>query len=108
MGRFYYGDIEGKFCVADQNSDDANQFGARESDVINYYVDVDDFDSRQLDALWQEWKPDTPTPDTADDIYFALDEKGIYCFNGGSLRLGLEIKVALIENNGVCTFAAET
>jgi hypothetical protein len=44
MGRYYSGDIEGKFWVAVQPSDDASFFGGEESEpnYINYYFSEDD------------------------------------------------------------------
>lgn len=44
MGRYYNGDIEGKFWFAVQSSDDASFFGGQESEpnYINYYFDQDD------------------------------------------------------------------
>lgn len=44
MGRYYFGDIEGKFWFAVQSSDDASFFGGTESEpnYINYYFGKDD------------------------------------------------------------------
>jgi len=44
MGRFYNGDIEGKFWFAVQASDDASFFGGGESEpnYLNYYFDKSD------------------------------------------------------------------
>ena len=44
MGRYYSGDIEGKFWFAVQSSDDANFFGVEgcEPNYIEYYFDEDD------------------------------------------------------------------
>lgn len=40
MGRYYHGDIEGKFWFAVQSSDDGEYFGMRESqNYIEYYSD---------------------------------------------------------------------
>ena len=40
MGRYYRGDIEGKFWVAVQSSDDGEYFGMRDSqNYIEYYSD---------------------------------------------------------------------
>jgi hypothetical protein len=43
MGRWYQGDIEGKFWLAVQDSDDASFFGgtASEPQVLEYYFDKD-------------------------------------------------------------------
>ena len=44
MGRFYNGDIEGKFWFGVQASDDASFFGGGESEpnYLNYYFDKSD------------------------------------------------------------------
>ena len=46
MGRYYDGDIEGKFWFAVQSSDDGEHFGCEEctSNTIEYYLDRDTFD----------------------------------------------------------------
>jgi hypothetical protein len=38
MGRWYCGDIEGKFAFGIQDSDDASYFGVDYEDVMSYYV----------------------------------------------------------------------
>ena len=45
MGRYYEGDIEGKFWFAVQSSDDGEYFGAEEQsgNYIDYYVDKQTF-----------------------------------------------------------------
>ena len=45
MGRYYEGDIEGKFWFAIQSSDDGEFFGAEEDEGnwINYYLNKDEF-----------------------------------------------------------------
>lgn len=44
MGRYYSGDIEGKFWFGVQNSDDASFFGGEQSEpnTINFYFTEDD------------------------------------------------------------------
>ena len=51
MGRYYTGDIEGKFWFAVQSSDAPSRFGAQEYEpnFINYY-----FDEEQLDEVTKE------------------------------------------------------
>ena len=46
MGRYYEGDIDGKFWFAVQSSDDGEFFGAeeQESNWIDYYVDRETFE----------------------------------------------------------------
>ena len=43
MGRYYSGDIEGKFWFSVQSSDDADYFGVKgDSAYLNYYFDKED------------------------------------------------------------------
>ena len=51
MGRYYSGDIEGKFWFGVQASDDALHFGATESEpnYINYYCDDIDAVQKGID-----------------------------------------------------------
>lgn len=51
MGRYYTGDIEGKFWFAVQSSNAPSRFGAQEYEpsYINYY-----FDEEQLDEVQKE------------------------------------------------------
>ena len=46
MGRYYHGDIEGKFWFAVQGSTDANFFGGEEyqTEEMNYFFDKNDLD----------------------------------------------------------------
>ena len=45
MGRYYSGDIEGKFMFAVQSSDAPERFGAIENqDYIDYWIDSDSID----------------------------------------------------------------
>ncbi len=46
MGRYYEGDIEGKFWFACQSSDDGEFFGAKESNpqFTEYYINTSDLD----------------------------------------------------------------
>jgi hypothetical protein len=46
MGRYYHGDIEGKFWVAVQSSGDADFFGVEgHSNYLDYYFDEDNLDT---------------------------------------------------------------
>ena len=49
MGRYYEGDIDGKFWFAIQSSDDGEFFGAEEQDSnwIDYYLDKETFEDSQ-------------------------------------------------------------
>lgn len=46
MGRYYSGDIEGKFWFGVQSSDDPEFFGMKEQDrqYIDYFIDEEDLD----------------------------------------------------------------
>jgi len=54
MGRFYSGDIEGKFWFAVQSSDDAEHFGAYSRDVIEYTVPNDEAVQKGIDKCRRE------------------------------------------------------
>lgn len=54
MGRFYSGDIEGKFWFAVQSSDDAEHFGAYQRDVIEYTVPNDEAVQKGIDKCRRE------------------------------------------------------
>lgn len=117
MGRYYNGDIEGKFWLGVQSSDDAEQFGAEPSEpsYINYYTD--DLDAC-LEGLAQLFA------DLGMDFDLSLDEENIWdladagrVFKHGSpeeerqglfasLELGLKMARCLVDN-GSCTFEAE-
>lgn len=46
MGRYYSGDIEGKFMFAVQSSTAGERFGAEDvTDYINYYISRDEYDN---------------------------------------------------------------
>ena len=52
MGRYYFGDIEGKFAFAIQSSDAADRFGVSgEQNTLSYY-----FGSDNLDTIEEELK----------------------------------------------------
>ena len=49
MGRYYEGDIDGKFWFGIQSSDDGEYFGAEEQDSnwINYYLEREWFEASE-------------------------------------------------------------
>lgn len=51
MGRYYYGDIEGKFMFGIQNSAAADRFGivGQQPMELNYYFEDDDLETIQLE-----------------------------------------------------------
>ena len=112
MGRYYSGDIEGKFWFAVQSSDDAAQFGALEGEscYIPYYVDDLQTCKKRLVELFEEIGAD-PKLDISEDEFWDLYEskKDDRSKNDGlfaSLELGLKI-YKCIKENGSCSFEAE-
>jgi hypothetical protein len=110
MGRYYSGDIEGKFWLGVQPSDDAEQFGAVEGTAVTYHVEDRGECRERLEELFKQL--DRPVNlkmssdkarDLADRDGDQSDERqGLYA----SLELGLKI-YQCIERNGYCTFEAE-
>lgn len=51
MGRYYYGDIEGKFMFAVQDSSAADRFGVigQQPMELNYFFEEDDLETIQLE-----------------------------------------------------------
>ncbi|MHA1690016.1 MAG: hypothetical protein ACTSU7_00130 [Candidatus Heimdallarchaeaceae archaeon] len=120
MGRYYNGDIEGKFWFGVQNSDDGEYFGAyEETDAIRYvadsiddanegvkkcleklgkykkildefFKDIDSYNAKALQTVLMV------TPDKAKEllVWYAR------------LELGLKIQKC-IKENGDCHFEAE-
>ncbi len=122
MGRYYSGDIEGKFWFAVQNSDAADRFGAEgtEPNYLEYYFDED-----HLPAIEGELK------DIEDNLgeAFALFDRFFKETNGyndeimekwglpvslwnkhkmdyADYILGVKIRDC-IKENGSCSFQAE-
>lgn len=56
MGRYYTGDIEGKFWFAVQSSTSASRFGVEptEPNYVNYYFDRSDLKTLQEELAWIE------------------------------------------------------
>lgn len=111
MGRYYSGDIEGKFWFAVQPSDDGEQFGAYESDqLIHYSVDDNDECRERLQELFRELRMPENFAMDAGEVWELADkdadqsnkQQGLYA----SLELGLKI-YQCIERNGYCEFEAE-
>ena len=89
MGRYYHGDIEGKFWVGVQSSDDGEFFGAQESRNHSYN------DQMIIDYYKEHFKEDI----TEEKIRHLL---AWYA----RLLLGKEI-LECVEENGQCAFTAE-
>jgi hypothetical protein len=120
MGRFFSGDIEGKFWFAVQSSNAGERFGAteQEPDHIKYYADDIDLVKNELKVIETNLGEYLPKLDEffkehysyndeqlikhgfpADKIKFFLKEYADY---------GLGIKIRdCIEDNGGCAFEAE-
>ena len=90
MGRYYTGDIEGKFWFGVQSSDDASFFGGNENgpNHINYYFDKSDLSDIQKGL--RECKKQLGNYKKKIDNFF--DKNGSY--NDKKLAETMEIKVA--------------
>lgn len=70
MGRYYTGDIQGKFWFGVQSSDDGEFFGAKENqNRINYYVD----DLEQVQAGLKECRKQLRGYKRSLDTFFKLN-----------------------------------
>lgn len=118
MGRYYHGDIEGKFWFALQSSDSASRFGGEtyEPSVINYH-----FGEEHLAEVLEEIKN---IEDKLGSKYFVIvkffEENNGYnskmlleaeiseaeLSDYADLLLGRQIRDS-IEENGQCDFEAE-
>ena len=122
MGRYYSGDIDGKFWVAVQSSDAADRFGASgsEPNYINYYFDEDNLEDveaeiQDIENSLGEWK------EKLDNFFDKVNEYNdqivkengldIETFNNhlsdyADLDLGIKIRDC-IKEHGQCNFEAE-
>jgi len=118
MGRYYSGDIQGKFWFGLQSSDAASRFGGVESEpnYINYY-----FDDEHLEEVNNEIKAIQDTlgenlkkiedffKNTSGYTDEMLKENGISRHDledYADLLLGIQIRDCIVEN-GSCSFEAE-
>ena len=113
MGRYYSGDIEGKFMFAVQSSDAADRFGSTGyNNYISYY-----FDEIHLKIIDEQLKLLKPSFKTVEeffkdrDSYSTEDQEkaGITSQDMSDYAdyvLGLKIKECIIEQ-GDCSFEAE-
>ena len=123
MGRYYRGDIEGKFWFTVQSSDDADHFGVEgQSSELNYYFDKDDNMEDVKKGIEEclkglgDWKDKLDTFFKNNDGYndkMLWDQIKLNKVNArkmlklyARLRLGNEIKDCL-EKEGTCSFSAE-
>ena len=120
MGRYYHGDIEGKFWFAIQSSDDADFFGSKgmHPNILEYHFDEDNLDDikkgiNECKEVLSNWKKKL-------DYYFEENDS----FNNEKLkkqinltdpsmlewyaRLELGEKILkCVEEDGQCIFEAE-
>lgn len=120
MGRYYNGDINGKFWFATQLSDDAEQFGAvaGETSYIPYYADDLGVVKKRLFELFDEIQIEPVFYDMNDvegeeKFYIAYNEyvkehgrNDSHDSTWASLSLGLKL-FHCIKEQGDCSFEAE-
>ena len=123
MGRYYTGDIEGKFWFAIQPSDAADRFGVtgREPNYLNYYFDKDDLKEVQEELKDIENKMGKrlkmlenyfakKTTYTHENLHIYLnaekEETKNYLREYADYLLGKKIEACIIKQ-GSCDFDAE-
>lgn len=118
MGRYYSGDIEGKFWFALQSSDCADRFGVTgyQPEVLNYYFSEDDLEGVEEEIANIETKLGDKIK-VIDDFFASRDsyddqmlsEAGISkheLSEYADLGMGRKIRDC-IKENGQCGFEAE-
>ena len=123
MGRYYSGDIEGKFWFAVQNSDAADRFGVTgvEPSELYYYFDRDNLEDveEELNVIkkqlgeyrtkMSEFFKSNQWYSDADLVkYLGLPEAKVKNLlkDYADYKLGMKIKKC-IKENGSCEFTAE-
>ena len=118
MGRYYSGDIEGKFWFALQSSNAASRFGGEESEPssIDYYFDenqleeveaeiknIEDSLGNKIQILENFFKENNGYTDVSiNKLGVSMDELREYA----DLKLGIKIRDC-IKESGQCSFQAE-
>lgn len=118
MGRYYSGDIDGKFWFAVQSSDAADRFGVvgEQPNTLSYYFDEDNLEDVEAeiknieDSLGEKLKiiddffatKNGYTDKELEDIGISRNDLSDYA----DLGLGKQIRDCIIEN-GSCGFEAE-
>jgi hypothetical protein len=131
MGRYYQGDIEGKFWFAVQSSDDANHFGGSEIELqdgddddvyaLEYFFNKEDLETinegiqtcitdlgefkGKLDEFFElshTYNPD----ELAKNLGVEVSEYQSLMESYARLHLGNKIKKC-VEDNGECNFTAD-
>lgn len=113
MGRYYWGDIEGKFGFAVQNSDAADRFGVcgQEPNHLEYYFEEEHIEEVQeeLDAIEKkliEWGILSDVlADKVPTIPEGLKERAVLR-EAYDYWLGRKI-LKCLQENGSCQFQAE-
>jgi hypothetical protein len=120
MGRYYSGDISGKFWFAVQSSDAADRFGksGHVPSHLEYYYEIEDLPIVKEEIASIEAKLGDKKERL--DAFFNQEGKGVYqdkelreieiseedLSEYADLQLGYKIANAL-EENGACQFTAE-
>ena len=118
MGRYYSGDINGKFWFALQPSDAPSRFGGEETEpsYINYYFNEDHLEEieNEIEAIEESLGDKKKIIDdflqtkggySSDDLTkLGITEKEMRDF--ADLGLGIQIRDCILEN-GDCNFEAE-
>jgi len=130
MGRYYQGDIEGKFWFGVQSSDDANNFGGSEIELqdddgeiyeLEYFFNKEDLESinegiqtcitdlgefkSKLDDVFSSSNGYNPNV-LAKQLGVAEAKYSTIMDSYARLHLGNKIKKC-VEDNGECRFTAE-
>ena len=130
MGRYYQGDIEGKFWFAVQSSDDANHFGGSEIELqdddgeiyeLEYFFNKEDLESinegietcikdigefkPKLDEVFSSSNSYNPD-ELARQLGVSQAKYRDLMETYARLHLGEKIKKC-VEDNGECNFTAE-
>lgn len=118
MGRYYDGDINGKFWFGVQSSNAADRFGQKgyEPSYIEYYYDNDDLDEveAEIKRIEDNLGDKLETLDKffserfsySDEDLKAIGIDGHDISEYADLGLGRKIRDCIKENNG-CSFTAE-
>ena len=115
MGRYYHGDIEGKYMFAVQSSSAANRFGAEgTSNYLNYYFDESHLTTieSELNKMEDAFKKvktffdakdgSSYTDEQVENAGITKEEMNDYA----DYMLGQKIKECILSN-GQCSFDAE-
>ena len=121
MGRYYNGDIEGKFMVAVQSSDDADFFGVKgkpPEEFLEYYFDKDNLAEikegietcKRILGDWKKKLDDFFKTRSGYNRKMLQDEIGLKDWSMlewyARLELGEKI-LKCVEEKGECQFEAE-